>query len=138
MNGKFLIKGNTFANKDKPLYLANKKEITYDDYNNEIVEYDKPKYFGKVNYQLLNGTDLQAYISAYGETKNKLARAFVDVKHKDKFKEFDLAYLYGATPDGELQYGDKANYIVRSVKEQNVAVMIIFEEIIKEISNEIS
>ena len=52
-----------------------------------------------------------------------------------RFKAFDLAYLYGATPDGEVKYGDNANYIVRAYKPQNTKIMVIFEEIVKEEQN---
>ena len=49
-----------------------------------------------------------------------------------KFKELDIAYLYGATPDGEKVYGDNANYLVRTYRRQNTRIMVVFEEIIKE------
>ena len=58
-----------YKNWNKDLYIANvdKTNITYDDYNNEIVQYDTPFYFGKVNYQPLTRKDLEAYIREYGE-----------------------------------------------------------------------
>ena len=121
-----------YKNLDKKIYIAPKKGVEYDDYNNEIVIYEKPFYLGKFNYQPLSGNDLQAYISAYGETKNKLIRVFLDIKYKNKIKEFDVAYLYGVSPMGEQINGNNANYYVRTRAEQNTVVMVIFEEIIKE------
>lgn len=121
-----------FANLNKKIYIARKKTVTHDDYNNEIIEYDIPFSLGSFNYQPLQGTELQAYISAYGETKNKLVRVFLDRKYKDKLKEFDVAYLYGMTPNGEEIYGENANYIVRTCAEQNTKIMVVLEEIIKE------
>ena len=127
-----LANNNIFKNLDKKIYIANKIGVVYDNYNNEIIKYDTPFYLGNFNYQPLSGNDLQAYISAYGETKNKLIRVFLDVKYKNKLKEFDLAYLYGISPDNELINGTNANYYIRTCVEQNTAIMVIFEEIIKE------
>ena len=127
-----LMNSNIFKNLDKKIYISTKLGVEYDNFNNEIVEYGKPFYLGKFNYQPLSGNDLQAYISAYGETKNKLIRAFLDVKYKNKIKEFDLAYLYNVNPNGEKINGIQANYYVRTCAEQNTVVMVVFEEIIKE------
>lgn len=127
-----LANSNIFKNYDKKIYIANKIGVDYDDYNNEIVIYDTPFYLGKFNYQPLSGADLQAYMSAYGETKNKLIRVFLDIKYKNKLKEFDNVYLYDANPKGELKNGSNANYYVRTFVEQNIALMVVFEEIIKE------
>lgn len=44
-------------------------------------------------------------------------------------KENDLAYLDGATPDGEKSYGDNANYRVDSVRRQNKKIAIYFEKL---------
>lgn len=123
---------NTFKNVLKPLYIARKSsEVSFDDYNNEIIKYDIPFFLDNFNYQYLTGNDLQAYMSVYGETKNKLVRTFIDISYKGLFKEFDLAYLFGVKPDNESVNGDKANYVIRTVAEQNTKIMVVFEEIIK-------
>lgn len=127
-----LMNSSIYKNLDKKIYMAKKIGVKYDEFNNEIINYDEPFYLGKFNYQPLSGNDLQAYISAYGETKNKLIRAFLDVKFRNKIKEFDLAYLYNATPKGEKINGVNANYYVRTCVEQNTVIMVVFEEIIKE------
>ena len=121
-----------FSNLNKPILIARKDTVTYDDYNNEIINYASPFLLGNFNYQPLSGSDLQAYISAYGETKNKLVRVFLDTKYKNKLKEFDVAYLYGANPKGEAINGANSNYYVRTFAEQNTKIMVVFEEIIKE------
>lgn len=121
-----------FNNLNKKLYIATKNNVTYDDYNNEIIDYNKPFYLGKFNYQPLTGNELQAYLSAYGETKNKLIRLFLDIKYINKFKEFDLAYLYNVEPKNEIVYGENANYKVKTFAPQNTKIMVVFEEIIKE------
>ena len=128
----FKPQNDIFKNWNKDLYIASKKEVIYDDYNNEIVEYDKPFYFGRVNYQPLTRKDLEAYIKAYGETKNNIVSCLINYTDDGKIKPFDLAYLYNVTPEGENVYGSKANYIVRSYKPQNTKIMVIFEELIKE------
>ena len=129
----FKPKNHIFKNWNKELYIASKKGVTYDDYNNEIVEYEKPFYFGRVNYQPLNRVkDLQAYMREFGETKNNVVSCLINYTDDGKIKPFDLAYLYGATPKGETVYGSNANYLVRSYKPQNTKIMVIFEEIIKE------
>ena len=122
-----------FQNWNKDLYIATKKQVTVDDYNNEIVEYNEPFYFGQVNYEPLTGKNLEAYIKAYGETNNNIVSCLIDYVDDKKFKQFDLAYLYGATPEGEQVYGDNANYIVRAYKPQNTKIMVLFEEIVKEV-----
>jgi hypothetical protein len=129
---KFNPPNNIFKNWNKDMYIATKKEVKYDDYNNEIVIYNEPFFFGRVNYQPLTGKNLEAYIQAYGETKNNIVSCLIDYTEDGKFKDFDLAYLYGATPNGEQVYGDNANYMVRTYKSQNTKIMVIFEEIIKE------
>lgn len=128
----FRPKNNIFTNWNKDMYIATKKDVTYDDYNNEIVNYNKPFFFGKVNYQPLTGKSLEAYMQAYGETENNIVSCLIDYTDKDKFKAFDLAYLYGQTPKGENKHGDNANYKVRAFKPQNTRIMVLLEEIIKE------
>ncbi len=121
-----------FDNLYKPIYIATKKDVEVDDYNNEIVVYNEPFFYGNANYQPLSGNDLMAYMSVYGETKNKLVRVFIDSYNRNAFKEYDLAYLYGATPENEKIYGEFANYRVRTFAEQNTKIMVVFEEMIKE------
>lgn len=121
-----------FDNLYKPIYIATKNDVEIDDYNNQIIIYNKPFPFGNWNYQFLSGNDLMAYISAYGETKNRLVRVFIDSKYKSTFGEYDLAYLFGKTPKGETKNGDNANFRVRTFAEQNTKIMVVFEEIIKE------
>ena len=131
----FKAPNHIFQNWNKDLYIANKKEVILDDYGNEIVTYDTPFYFGKVNYQPLTKKDLEAYIKVYGETENSIVSLLIDYTEDGRFKAFDLAYLYGATPEGEEVNGANANYIVRSYKPQNTKIMVIFEEIVKEDHN---
>ncbi len=128
----FNPKNHVFQNWNKDLYIATKNKVILDEYNNQIIEYNKPFYFGKVNYQPMNWRDLQSYMSAFGETSKQIVGLLIDYKDLGKFDEFDLAYLYGATPENEEIYGSNANYIVKSYKPQNTKIMVVFEEIIKD------
>ena len=67
---KFKPSNSIFTNWNKDIYIATKDLVSYDDYNNEIVIYNTPFYFGKVNYQPLTAKQLEAYIQTYGETEN--------------------------------------------------------------------
>ena len=133
----FKAPNNIFQNWNKDLYIATKTDdqVELDDYGNEIITYNKPFYFGKVNYQPLTKKDLEAYYKAYGETQNSIISLLINYTEDGRFKAFDLAYLYGATPEGEEVNGANANYIVRSYKPQNTKIMVIFEEIVKEDHN---
>ena len=84
MNKK--INFNVSQNWNKPIYIATQKEIILDDFNNEIIKYNEPIYLGEHNYQPIVGSDLYAYMSAYGLTKNKLLfkRKFKNLKFKKK------------------------------------------------------
>ena len=128
----FKPRNSIYKNWNKDLYIASKIGTDYDDYNNEIVKYDKPFFFGKVNYQPLTRKDLEAYVQAYGETKNDIVSCLIDYTDDGLIKELDLAYLYGKTPDNEAENGDNANYVIRSYKPQNTKIMVIFESIVKE------
>lgn len=128
----FRPKNNIFRNWNKELYIAKKLDPIYDDYDNQIPQYDKPKYLGKFNYQHLTARDLQSYKEQYGEVKNNLVQCLVDYDIKSLIDEFDLAYLYGCSPKDENINGEKANYVIKSIRGQNTKTLILFEEIIKE------
>ena len=129
-------RNNIFQNWYKDMYVARKIGVEYDDYNNEIVTYDTPFYFGKVNYEPLTSKNLEAYIKEYGETSNTIISGIIDYIDKDKFKEFDLVYLYGATPKEERVNGENANYIVKAFKPQNTKIMVLLEKLTKEVADE--
>lgn len=132
---KFNAPNSIFSNWNKDLYIANKDKEEFDDYNNNFPTYKKPFFFGKVNYQPLTGKNLEAYMKAFGETQNSVISTLIDYTDDGKFKSFDLAYLYGANPNGEKVYGENANYIVKAYKPQNTKIMVLFEEIVKEDNN---
>ncbi len=131
-NDFFQISTDTTSNARKDIYIARKKRpAKLDEYNNEIVEYEKPFFFGNMNYQPLTWKTLQSYMSVYGETQSNVVQLLVDISDADRISPFDLAYLYGTTPDGETVDGDNANYLVKACRPQNTKIMVILEEIIK-------
>ena len=52
-----------------------------------------------------------------------------EILFKTKGKEKELAYLDRITPEGEKVNGDKANYKIDSVREQNKKIAIYFEKL---------
>ena len=120
---------DTFSNVNKDMYIARKIGVEYDDNNNETIIYDKPFFYGKKNYQPMNLISLQSYMSVYGETKNNVVQLLIDSSEKGKFKEFDVAYLDGATPKNEIVNGANANYKLLPPRNGNSVIIIYFEKL---------
>lgn len=115
------------SNWKKDVYIASKKGVQYDIEDNEIPVYDKPnKKPYKFNYQTLS-TD--ADIVEFGENAKIMKKAVIPISYQGQFKEFDVAYLDGATPDGEENYGDNANYRLLPPRDGNSVIIIYFEKL---------
>ncbi len=109
----------------KPLYIATFKEVIYDDELNEIRIYNEPVAY-EINYQPVSSyLDIQAF----GKDTTEMYKMVIPIKDKDLFNEYDLAYLNGATPEGEVNYGDNANYVLLPPKEGNAVVIIYCQKI---------
>lgn len=122
-----MIRGNIFKNWYKDVWIAPKTGSNVDEQYYEVTVYGEPVKY-KMNIQPTNAT---SDLEAFGETSFGMLRAVVPYKKfKGKIKEFDVAYV-GVTPDGEAENGDNANYRVKSVMEQNLAITIYFEKITK-------
>lgn len=123
-----MILGNIFKNWNKTCYIASKQpKPLLDDYGNEVNIYDKPKKYS-FNIQPASG-DFD--LTLYGEKVNKVYRAIVEYSYKDKIKEGDIAYLDGANPLNEKVNGENGNYVVDSIRPQNLAMAIYFRKIEK-------
>lgn len=110
---------------NKECWIASKNKEEYDDDGNEIVKYLKPiKY--EFNYQPISS---DADLMEFGEKANMMQKAIIPIKYKDVFKEFDVAYLDGVTPDGEESFGEKANYKLYPPRNQNSVIQIYFERL---------
>lgn len=113
--------------KKKDLYIAVFLKDEYDDEGNKISTYAKPEYIGKENIQPLSG---ESDITEYGEKVIEMQKVLLDYdKYLGKFKEKDLAYLDGTTPEGEQVNGNNANYKINSVRDQNKKIAIYFEKL---------
>lgn len=109
-------------------YIAKRLEPTYDEYGNMFTEYDTPqKYY--MNIQPVTNT---SNATVFGELTHRVKCSIVPKEiYEDKFKEFDLAYLDGATPTNESYNGEKANYRIYSIQPQNAILKIYFIKIVK-------
>ena len=106
------------------LYIAKYIETTQDENLNQIQEYGEPvKYYFNVQ-----PVSQESEIREFGELVNSMKVAVITEKNKylNKFNEFDLAYLDGDEPKDELEYGDKANYRIYAVRNQNTIIRIYF------------
>jgi len=109
------------------VYIASKIGTQLDVEGNEINVYEKPNSEPyKFNYQPVN-TD--ADIAEFGEKSSIMKKAVIPISYQGHFKEFDVAYLDGVTPDGEENYGDNANYRLLPPRDGNSVIIIYFEKL---------
>lgn len=111
----------------KDVYIASKIRVDLDEEGNEITIYDKPNETPyRFNYQPVS-TD--AEIAEFGENAKIMKKAVIPVSYQGMFKEFDVAYLDGVTPVGEMQNGDNANYRLLPPRDGNSVIIIYFEKL---------
>ena len=111
----------------KDVYIASKVGTQLDVEGNEITIYDKPNEKPyRFNYQTLS-TD--ADIAEFGENAKIMKKAVIPISYQGQFKEFDVAYLDGVTPDREKNYGDNANYRLLPPRDGNSVIIIYFEKL---------
>lgn len=110
----------------KPLYIASKLSVDIDEEGNEVNVYDTPVAY-EFNYQPVTS---EADIQEFGENVEKVMRMVIPISYKDSFKEFDVAYLDGATPDDEVVNGMNANYTLRSPRIGNNVIVIYMDKIL--------
>ena len=97
---------------NKRVWIAKKIGTKEDEYGYAIPLYSKPKMY-MMNVQPINS---YADMQEFGERANQIQKAVIECKkYLDEFKEFDIAYLDGATP---LQNGGE--FIV-NIAELNMA-----------------
>lgn len=116
----------------KDIYIAKKEK---DENGQDIVDrygkvkYLKPKKY-RFNVQPIGGTSERTDIMDYGQKAMQMQRAIVDYRtYFGVFEEDDLAYLDGKTPEGETLNGEKANYRIDAVLNQNKVIAIYFEKL---------
>lgn len=104
-----------------------KKKNTNDDY----IEYEepiaitlRPKY---MSIQPINKGEFS--IQTYGEDIDANWVGIVSNRNlMNLFKEGDLLYLDGENPNGELETGEKANGIIKAVRDFNVTQRLIIKK----------
>lgn len=110
---------------NKKLWIASKLDPVIDDEGNLIDVYDEPKPY-EFNYQpLTSDSDLREF----GEKASMTQKAIIPIEYKDIFKEFDVAYLDGASPNGETKNGTNANYRLHPPRNQNSVIAVYFERL---------
>lgn len=109
----------------KDCYIASKTGVQYDIEDNETPVYDEPVLYN-FNYQYVSS---QADLVEFGEKASSTIKAVIPIKYKDLFKEYDVAYLDGATPNGEVNHGDNANYRLLKPRNGNSVIIIYFEQL---------
>ncbi len=111
---------------NKKIWIAKKIGTQENDYGTEIPIYDKPIEY-MINVQPLSS---EVDIAEFGENSKQVQRAVIEYKkYFGKFKEFDVAYLDGVTPDGEEVNGENANYRLYPPRNQNKVIILYFERL---------
>lgn len=111
---------------NKKIWIAKKIGANKDAYGYEIPIYDEPKMY-MMNVQPISS---EADIQEFGENAKQMQKAVIEMdKYFNKFQEFDVAYLDGATPDEEKKHGFNANYRLHPPRNQNKVIQIYFERL---------
>lgn len=109
----------------KKIWIAKRIPDKVDKYGR--AEYEKPVEY-RWNVQPVSADD---EFLEFGQNANLTQKALIESKkYLGEFKEFDLAYLDGQTPEGEKVYGSKANYRLCPPRNQNKCIRIYFEKLI--------
>lgn len=110
---------------NKPLYIASLDRITTDDDDNETAIYNEPiKY--EFNYQSVSS---DAELTEFGVKASAMKKMVIPISYEGIFKEFDVAYLDGATPKNEIVNGANANYKLLPPRNGNSVIIIYFEKL---------
>lgn len=124
------VKNTNFTNSGiryEKVYIASKTASKEDDFGNIIPIYKIPKMYKMNIMPLTESIDIQAF----GENSNATKVAILDYnQYKDKFKDFDVAYLDGNTPKNDTVNGETANYVLM-VRPQNKIIKLYFRKIVK-------
>ena len=119
-----------FKNVYKNIYIAEKIEPVEDENHNEFAEYNTPIEYKRWNIQTVKDS---SEILEFGEKSNSMQVATIPntIQYDGKFKDFDLAYLDGASPINESFNGQNANYRIYAVRPQNNIIKIYFLKLLK-------
>lgn len=110
---------------NKNLYIAIKTNTEKDRYGNIKNNYSKPKQYCFNVQPVSSEIDLMEF----GEKASMIQKAVIPIEYEGYFKENDLAYLDGVTPDGEKTNGEQANYRLYPPRNGFKVITIYFERI---------
>ena len=110
---------------NKPIYIASFLNVVTDDDDNEIRTYDEPVLYN-FNYQPVSS---DAEIAEFGTKVSAMKRLVIPVEYANSFKEYDVAYLDGNTPEEEPKNGANANYKLLPPRVGNAVVIIYLEKL---------
>lgn len=115
------------AIKKRNIFLAKWIREDYDEDDNSIQIYEKPIALSCTLNSLSGNYD----VAVYGDRIKNMCKTMLDYDEWiNNIKEKDVVYLYGVSPNGELNNGENANYKVVSVLPQNLKILVYFERII--------
>ena len=109
----------------KPIYIASKIRDDIDDLGNSISVYDIPIEY-RFNYR---GVSSQAEMVEFGEDAKTMLRMVIPISYKNQFKEFDVAYVDGVSPEGEGVNGTNANYRLLPPRNGGSVIVIYMKRI---------
>lgn len=110
----------------KKIYIAKKISGTSKDrYGNLIVTYSEPKMY-EFNVQPISS---EVDKMEFGEKASMIQKAVIPIFYQNEFKENDVAYLDGITPQDEKEFGSNANYRLYPPRNQNKRIIIYFERL---------
>lgn len=109
----------------KQIFIASKTGDDIDDLGNSISVYDIPVEY-KFNYR---GVSSQAEMVEFGEDAKTMLRMVIPISYINQFKEFDVAYVDGVTPEGEGVNGANANYRLLPPRNGGSVVIIYMKRI---------
>lgn len=123
---------NSFENVLSACYIAKRTGLETDKYGNSIPVYGQAN--AKPYMWNIQPVKVDSDINSFGEEIIDMRVAMLvgeeAKKYKNYFKEYDVAYLDGASPADEVVNGSNANYEIYAVRPQNVALLIYFKKII--------
>lgn len=114
-----------FKNLYSTIYISSKLDPIEDEYHNKVAAYSEPVKYKHWNIQYVKS---ESELIEFGELASSMKVAVIpnNAHYLNKFKEFDLAYLDGVTPENEAINGQNANYRIYSVRPQNSIIKVYF------------
>lgn len=113
----------------KDIYIAPKIGTEEDKYGNDYPIYGEPIRYHFNIQPVTSDSELAAYGLVGSQTMKMVCSR---EQYQGVFKDGDVAYLDGVTPDGEKRHGQKANYYIKgNPLNQNLLTVIYFAKIVK-------